>query len=135
MLIGGLVRHLTTLSLIVVAAIHLLPLAGVMGGAKLTALYGVSIDDPNLDILMRHRAVLFGLLGAFLLCAAFVPKYQPAALLAGWVSVIAFLVLAATTGGYNAQVARVVVADWVALGCLAAGTVGCLVGGATRASG
>jgi hypothetical protein len=118
--------------LVVVAAIHLLPLAGVLGGAKLSALYGVPIDDPNLQILMRHRAVLFGLLGAFMLWAAFVPSYQPAALLAGWVSVVAFLVLAHSTGGYNAPLARVVAADWVALAFLVAGSVGWEAVGATR---
>ena len=60
--------------LIVVGVIHLLPLSGVLGGAQLFSLYGVPVDDPNLEILMRHRAVLFGLLGVFLVYAAFKPS-------------------------------------------------------------
>jgi len=51
--------------LIIVAVIHLLPLSGVLSGKRLTALYGLSFQEPNLEILMRHRAVLFGLLGVF----------------------------------------------------------------------
>ena len=47
-------------------------------------LYGIPIDEPNLAILMRHRAVLFGLLGVFMLIAAFRPLYQPLALIAGF---------------------------------------------------
>jgi hypothetical protein len=70
---------------------------------------------------MRHRAVLFGLLGLFLVHAAFRPTLQPLAFVAGFASVVSFLALAYSTGGYNAGVARVVTADWVALVCLLAG--------------
>jgi len=72
---------------------------------------------------MQHRAVLFGILGAFLIFAAFKPSYQLAASIAGFVSVVSFLYLAWTVGGYNEQIARVVVADVVALGCLFIGGV------------
>lgn len=109
----------TTLAL--VGIIHLLPLTGVVGGDRLDALYGVPIDDPNLAILMRHRAVLFGLLGAFMVYAAFTPAVRTLALLAGFVSVISFLVLAWTVGGYNAEIGRVVTVDLVALLLLVAG--------------
>jgi hypothetical protein len=44
---------------------------------------------------MRHRAVLFGLLGAFLIAAAFLPSLQLAALVAGFASVVSFLYLSA----------------------------------------
>ena len=114
-------RYITTAALLVVAIIHLLPLVGVLGGDRLTALYGVAANEPNLAILMRHRAVLFGLLGVFLLCAAFQPALQPMAFVAGFVSVVSFLVLAWSVGGYNGQVARVVLADWVALAGLIVG--------------
>ena len=116
-------RHLVSAMLVVVAVIHLLPLSGVLGGERLAALYGLRFDEPNLAILMRHRAVLFGLLGLFLLVAAFRPAWQPAAFMAGFVSVASFLVLAGSVGGINAQVARVVAADWAALVCLVVGAV------------
>lgn len=59
-------RYLVSAMLVVVAVIHLLPLSGVLGSERLAALYGLSFNEPNLAILMRHRAVLFGLLGLFL---------------------------------------------------------------------
>ena len=107
--------------LTVVGIIHLLPLTGVLGVPRLQALYGVTITDPNLEILTRHRAVLFGVLGAFLIYAAFRPGLQLAALITGAVSVISFLVIAGMIGGYNAGIARVVTADIVAVVCLLIG--------------
>ena len=114
-------RYILSAMLTVVGIIHLLPLTGVLGVPRLQALYGVTITDPNLEILMRHRAVLFGILGAFLIYAAFRPGLQLAALIAGAVSVISFLVIAGTVGGYNAGIARVVTADIVAVVCLLIG--------------
>lgn len=110
-------------ALAVTGIIHLLPLAGVLGADKLLSLYGLSITEPNLVILMQHRAVLFGLLGAFLLYAAFRPPLQPLALVAGSVSVLSFLWFAWSTQAYNAAISRVVTADLIALACLLAATV------------
>lgn len=114
-------RYIVTVMLLVVAIIHLLPLSGVIGSERLAALYGISISEPNLEIVMRHRAVLFGLLGAFLLYAAFRPALQLLAFIAGFASVISFLWLAWSVGNYNAQVARVFSADVIALVCLLVG--------------
>jgi len=111
-------NHLITAMLIIVGIIHVLPVTGVMGRARLTALYGRSFSDPNLAILMRHRAVLFGLLGAFLIHAAFKPALHELAFIAGFVSVLSFLLLVRSTTGSNAQIQRVYIADLVALACL-----------------
>ena len=104
--------------LLVTGVIHLLPLTGVLGGERLSALYGLALDDPNLQILMRHRAVLFGLLGALMVAAAFVPALRSTALIGGLVSVLAFLLLAWSAPVYNEALRRVVIADWIALACL-----------------
>ena len=111
-------RHVLSTMLIIAGIIHLLPLPGVAGDEQLQKLYGLSLAEPNLAILMRHRAVLFGVLGAFLVYAAFRPVMQPVALIAGLFSVVAFLWLAWSTGGYNPLIARVVMADLLALVCL-----------------
>lgn len=112
-------RHFVSTMLVVVGIIHLLPLAGVLGPDRLAALYGIGVAEPNIEILMRHRAVLFGVLGLFLTCAAFRPAWQLLALVAGTVSVASFLALAWSVKGYNELVGRVVMADIVAAVCLA----------------
>jgi hypothetical protein len=107
----------------VAGVIHLLPLSGVLGAERLVSLYGMPFDDPNLQIMMRHRAVLFGLLGAFMLLAAFRTEYRMLAIGAGLASAASFLWLAWTTGGYNAAIGRVVAADVLAVACLAVALV------------
>lgn len=120
-------RYLVTAMLLVAALIHLLPLSGVLSAHRLTVLYGLPFEEPNLAILMRHRAVLFGMVGVFLALAAFKPGLQAAALLVGLLSVLSFLLLAWSVGGYNAHLARVVLADVVALVCLLLGATAYLV--------
>jgi riboflavin transporter FmnP len=110
-----LMQLLVSAMLVVVAIIHLLPLLGVLGAPQLASFYGLDFSDPNLAILMRHRAVLFGLMGAFFVYAAFKPVLQPIAFVAGFVSIVSFLVLAWMTGDYNPQVARICTGDLVAL--------------------
>lgn len=116
-------RHLAPAMLVVVAVIHLLPLSGALGVARLQVLYGIPFDEPNLAILMRHRAVLFGLLGVFLLYAVIRQSYRTAAFIAGFVSVVSFLALAGSTPSFNDALRRVVTADVIALACLVIGVV------------
>ncbi len=120
-------RFILPIMLLVVGIIHILPLSGVLSAARLFELYGMAFDDPNLEILMRHRAVLFGLLGIFLICSAFMPSLQLPALIAGFLSVVSFLYLSYTVGGYNEQVNRIVIADKVALVFLVVALVSYLV--------
>lgn len=104
--------------MLVVAVIHLLPLSGLLGTEQLTRLYGVVVAGPDMEILLRHRAVMFGILGMVFALAAFVPKYQPLAFLMAFVSIFSFLLLAWLVGDYQAAINRVVLADWVAGACL-----------------
>ena len=114
-------RILTTLALLVVGIIHLVPVSGVLGPEHLARLYGAAPSDPSALILMRHRAVLFGIVGAVCVYAAFRPALQWLALVLAFSSVASFLWLAWATGGFNAHLQRVVQADVLALACLLAG--------------
>lgn len=100
--------------LLVVAVIHLLPISGFFGAERLTALYGIALTDTNLEILMRHRAVLFGILGVFFVYSAFTPAVQPIAFAAAFTSISSFFYLAYSVGGFSDAIKRVVVADIVA---------------------
>ena len=105
---------------LVVAAINLAPVSGVVSAGRLEALYGVAVSDPSFEILLRHRAVLFGVVGVLLALAAFRETLRPVAVAAGLVSMLSFVVIAWGVGGYNAEVGRVLVVDLVALPLLVA---------------
>lgn len=117
-------EKVVTVLLVLVGIIHLLPVSGVMGVDRLAALYGISLGEPNIEILMRHRAILFGLLGLFLVYAAFQPSLQLMAIIAGLVSVVSFIAIAWSVGGYNESVRKVVIADIIAtVALVAAGAI------------
>jgi hypothetical protein len=103
---------------IIVGIIHMLPVIGVLGAERLTALYGIPVQDKNLVILMQHRALLFGLLGLFLVYAAFQPALQSIAFIGGFISVTSFILIAYSIGGYNNEIRTVVLMDTLALICL-----------------
>jgi hypothetical protein len=107
-------RHAITLVLVLVGVLHLYPALGVLSAERLRALYGIDVREPNLLILMRHRAVLFGILGIFLVASAALPVMQPAAIIAGFVSTAAFVALASSVGGSNSLLRKVVAVDVVA---------------------
>ena len=109
--------------LLLIGIIHLLPLSGVISSERLAMLYDITLEDSNLEILMRHRAVLFGLLGAFFVYAAFDPSIQPIAFVAAFVSIAFFFWLSLSVGGYNEAIRRVIIADVVAAVSLVAAIV------------
>jgi hypothetical protein len=113
------VQHLWTLLVLIAAAINLAPLLGAFAPERMTALYGVNLDDPNLQILMRHRAVLFGIVGGLLLVAAFHPPLRTIGYAAGFASMLSFLLIAWLVGGISEEIRRVVVVDVVGIAALA----------------
>ncbi len=110
-------NHHTALAaaLLLAGVINALPFIGVLGAERLQALYAMPFDDANLRILMRHRAVLFGLLGGAMIAAAFIPHWRTPMAVAGLVSMVAFIALAWLEGDGNAAIRRVVVADVIAI--------------------
>lgn len=101
--------------LVVTAIVHFLPVFGVGGEKQLQTLYGITLSDPNLVVMMRHRAVLFGLIGVFLLYSAFQPDLFKVGLGAGIVSVSAFIWLFLTAPECNSHMRKVAIIDAVVL--------------------
>jgi hypothetical protein len=116
-------RFITPLALLLAAAIHLLPVSGAFSNAALFKLYRVQLTDPNLIVLLRHRAAMFGVIAVFMLVACFETSLRPAAFAVGFASATTFIAIAWQVGGYSKAIARVVTADLVALAALAIGFV------------
>lgn len=117
------VELVTVAALLLVALIHVPPIAALFGDAALRRLYGFAPSDPNLSILLRHRGALFAVVAALLVAAAFWPALRPLGIALGTLSVLPFLLLAASAQELAAPIKRVVVADWIALAALALAAV------------
>ena len=104
-----------TFCLVVVGLINFAPVLGVISAQKLESAYSLTLAGNDLVILMRHRALLFGILGAFILYSAFVPEYQPAAMIMGGVSMAGFAILVFSTGGYNEAIGKVLFIDSIGI--------------------
>jgi hypothetical protein len=102
---------LITFCLVVVGLINFAPVIGVISAHKLESTYSVALAGNDLAILMRHRALLFGILGAFILYSAFNPSYQSAAMIMGGASMVGFALLVIGVGGYNEAVGKVLFID------------------------
>jgi hypothetical protein len=121
-------RHFSTGLFLVAAAINLAPAAGAVLPERMAALYGLAIDDPNLEILMRHRAVLFGIVGSLLVAAAFHRPLRAVGYVAGFTSMLSFLLIAWLVGGYSEQIQRVVIVDLAGIAALAGAGIAQLFG-------
>lgn len=104
-------RHFITVLFVLVGLINLYPVTGVLGAGRLEALYGLPVAGEELLLLLRSRAVLFGLLGAFLLIAAWRPPWRMPAAIAGFVSMLSFLWLALPLEAIGHALQRVFWAD------------------------
>ena len=104
-------KKFATAALLIAGAINLYPVVGVVSIDQLEKLYGVSLNNGDLVILMRHRAILFGLLGTFLIYSAFRSSVQTMACIAGLISMISFVALAYASGQFGESLNKAIVAD------------------------
>lgn len=110
-------------ALIGAGLLNFAPVVGVSSAARLASAYGVTIGSPDLEILLRHRAVLLGIVGAILIVSAFHPPLRGPAIVAGLASMVSFVVLVLAVGDHGQPVRRVATADGVGAIILTAGAI------------
>lgn len=113
-------RVITGLFLIA-GLINFVPLAGVMGNTLLESAYGIEVASADLSLLLRHRAVLFGIVGGLLLVSAFKPALRVTAGVCGMISMTSFILLYFLAGPINPELAGVMRADLAGIAALALG--------------
>jgi len=77
--------------LFLVGVINFLPIVGILSIDRINQTYGLDVNDNNLAILLRHRALLFGLIGGFIIYSIFNSKYQVAAITLAAFSMLGYL--------------------------------------------
>ncbi|MBX3488747.1 MAG: hypothetical protein KF769_09040 [Parvibaculum sp.] len=96
---------------VAVGLLNAYPAIGMLGAKQLRGLYGLTFTDANLLTLMQHRAVMLGLIGLFLIVAAFRRELQPAAFVLGFASMLSFVVFARLQEGPSPWISKVATAD------------------------
>jgi hypothetical protein len=104
--------------LFIVGLINFLPVAGVLSAAKLSQAYSIELASNDLIILLRHRALLFGLVGGFVFYSMFMPQFQPAAMSIAAISMIGYLVIMWSVGDYNDSIFKVAIVDMIGIAAL-----------------
>lgn len=111
-------NYLIAAGYLVAGLINLAPVVGSFSTLRLTQLYAIEIGNADLALLLRHRAVLLGIVGALLISAAFQPAWRGIAAIAGLLSMLSYIVLLQLSGTDNSQLQRVLGADVVAIALL-----------------
>lgn len=111
-------NRIISILLLIVGAINFLPAMGVLSAAKLSSAYSVDLVGNNIIILMRHRALLFGIVGGFVLFSVFRPAYQSVAMIMAAISMVGFLYFVWVAGDYNDSISRIAMIDLAGIACL-----------------
>jgi hypothetical protein len=93
-----------------IGILHLLPALGLLGRETLQRTYGIFLADANLVLLMRHRAVLFGILAAACFTAIVRSDWRMPIAIAAWLSMASFVALFLLEPGATA-LRRIFLAD------------------------
>ncbi len=104
--------------LIAVGLLHLYPAIGMFGPEHLGQIYDIVSDDADTLLLLRHRAVLFAMLGLTLIAGGIRVRWRWPALVAGLVSTLSFVLLAFPLDDNSAAVTRVFWSDVVSSAAL-----------------
>jgi len=104
-------RYFIVFSYLLAAAINLAPAVGVLSNSWLVQLYGIEIHSPDVSLLLRHRALLFALVGGLLLAASMLDQLRTQAGIVGLISMLSYILLFVLTGPENESLFRVALID------------------------
>ena len=114
---------LPIVALACVAAAHLLPSLGMFGSSLFRRIYGSAAMSPETELLLRHRAAMFGVLTVMSIAAIFVESWRTPTLLFALGSITALIVLWLISGVRGREVKRVALVDILLVPIVVAGLV------------
>ncbi|MFD3508371.1 hypothetical protein [Nocardia sp. NPDC058666] len=110
-----------TMLVVAVGLVHLVPGVVALAPRRAAVVYGTKVRDRDLELLLRHRAVLLTLVGVGLIVGAFVSSTRAVTMTAGVLSTGSFVALSVAVGwgNLNSRTRRVAQVDVAALAALA----------------
>ena len=80
-------------TLFLAGLINLLPSLLAVLPDKISKSYGIEIPNANYELLLRHRAILFGIIGGIMIYSAIAKKYYEISTTIGLISMVSFILL------------------------------------------
>jgi hypothetical protein len=112
------------ISLFIAGIINILPSLLAFLPDKISKSYGIEIPNGNYELLLRHRAILFGIIGGLMIYSAIAKKYYEVATIVGLISMVSFILLFFLIGKeMNAELRKVMIIDVVATVVLCLGAI------------
>jgi hypothetical protein len=112
------------ISLFIAGIINILPSLLAFLPGKISKSYGIEIPNDNYELLLRHRAILFGIIGGLMIYSAIAKKYYEVAITVGLFSMVSFILLFFLIGReMNAELRKVMIIDVVATVVLCVGAI------------
>ena len=78
---------------------------------KISSSYGIDIPNSNDELLLRHRAVMLGIIGGVMIFSAISKKYYSLSVSIGLISMVSFIILYALVGNINPELQKVMKID------------------------
>jgi len=83
---------------------------------KISESYGIEIPNSNYELLLRHRAILFGIIGGIMIYSAIAKKNYSMSVFIGMISMISFVILMNLVNGeINPELTKVMMIDLVGI--------------------
>ncbi|MFN7793194.1 MAG: hypothetical protein ACK5NM_11660 [Cyclobacteriaceae bacterium] len=112
------------ITLFIAGLINLLPALLAFLPDKISNSYGIDIPNSNYELLLRHRAILFGIIGGLMIFSAIVKKHYEISTIAGLISMLSFILLYFLIDkGINSELKKVMMIDIVATAILCIGLI------------
>jgi len=116
-------EKLFRISLFISGVINFIPSILAFLPQRLANSYGIELSNANFELLLRHRAVLFGIIGGVMIYAAISKKYYRISVSMGLISMISFVVLFMSIQKINAELETVMKLDVLAIFILLVGMI------------
>jgi hypothetical protein len=112
------------ITLFIAGLINLLPALLAFFPDKISKSYGIDVPNANYELLLRHRAILFGIIGGLMIFSAIVKKHYEIATTAGLIGMMSFIILYfLIDNDINTELKNVMRIDFVATVILCIGLI------------
>lgn len=112
------------ITLFIVGTINILPAILTFLPHRISKTYGIEILSVNYELLLRHRAAMFGLIGGLLIYSAVSKKLYDVSTFVGLFSMLSFIILYFIIGReINVELRKIMIIDTVAAAILLVGFI------------